>query len=38
MQGPGRMWGDAGSMSFWIRRCDLDRRDFSRVWATIECG
>ncbi|MBX9735305.1 MAG: DUF1963 domain-containing protein [Phycisphaerales bacterium] len=35
---PGWQWGDGGGMYFWIRRSDLEKGDFSRVWGTIESG
>lgn len=34
----GLMWGDLGRVYFWIRRQDLAARDFSRVWAILQCG
>jgi len=34
--GVGWMFGDVGYCSFWIAPADLARRDFSRVWATIQ--
>ncbi len=33
----GMMWGDAGRVYFWIRRADLAKRDFSRVWMILQC-
>jgi len=30
-------WGDAGTLYFWIRKPDLEARDFSRVWMIAEC-
>lgn len=35
--GPGWMWGDCGMIYFWIRRADLARRDFSKVWLVLQC-
>jgi uncharacterized protein YwqG len=32
------MWGDAGMLYFWIRRTDLERREFSKVWMILQCG
>ncbi len=32
----GWMFGDAGNATFWISPGDLARRDFGKVWATIE--
>ncbi|MCR5681632.1 MAG: DUF1963 domain-containing protein [Clostridiales bacterium] len=30
-------WGDAGHLFFWIRREDLARRDFSKIWMIMQC-
>jgi hypothetical protein len=30
---PGWMWGDAGTLYYWVRHQDLTAADFSRVWA-----
>ncbi len=32
------MFGDCGLIYFYIRREDLARRDFSRVWLILQCG
>lgn len=32
----GFFWGDSGFVYFWIRREDLARRDFSRVWLILQ--
>lgn len=32
------MFGDCGCVYFYIRREDLARRDFSRVWLILQCG
>jgi uncharacterized protein YwqG len=32
------MWGDAGRLYFWIRKQDLEKRDFSNVWMVLQCG
>ncbi|MCY3002945.1 MAG: YwqG family protein [Planctomycetota bacterium] len=34
----GWMWGDAGTLYFWIRESDASRGDFSRVWMILQCG
>ena len=34
----GMMWGDAGLLYFWIRREDLARRDFTKVWMVSQCS
>jgi uncharacterized protein YwqG len=31
------MWGDAGMLYFWIRKQDLEKRDFSNVWCEMQC-
>lgn len=30
-------WGSEGLIYFWIRKQDLANRDFSRVWAILQC-
>jgi uncharacterized protein YwqG len=30
-------WGEAGHLFFWIRREDLVRRDFSKIWMIMQC-
>lgn len=35
---PGWMWGDMGTLYFWIRKQDLAARDFSNVWCILRCG
>ena len=32
------MWGDLGRIYFWIRRQDLEKADFSRVWTILQCS
>jgi uncharacterized protein YwqG len=32
------MWGDLGMLYFWVRRQDLEIRDFSKAWMTLQCG
>ena len=32
------MFGDLGSVYFWIRRDDLAARRFDRVWLILQCG
>lgn len=32
------MWGDLGTLYFWIREADLARRDFSQVWMILQCS
>lgn len=33
----GWMWGDVGTVYFWIRESDAKRGDFSRVWMIFQC-
>jgi uncharacterized protein YwqG len=33
----GMMWGDGGRLYFWIRKADLAKKDFSRVWMILQC-
>ena len=33
----GVIWGDAGLVYFWIRKQDLEKRDFSNVWLVLQC-
>ncbi|HEX6813343.1 MAG TPA: YwqG family protein [Planctomycetota bacterium] len=32
------MWGDMGCLYFWVRKADLTRADFRRVWLVLQCG
>lgn len=32
------MWGDVGSLYFWIRKQDLADHRFENVWMTLQCG
>lgn len=32
------MWGDLGLLYWWIRRSDLEARDFSKVWLILQCS
>ena len=32
------MWGDVGRLYFWIKRSDLAKREFSKVWMVLQCG
>lgn len=34
----GMMWGDVGTLYFWIREEDARRDDFSNVWMILQCG
>jgi len=34
----GMMWGDLGSLYFWIREEDARRADFSNAWMILQCG
>jgi uncharacterized protein YwqG len=33
----GWMWGDTGTIYFWIREQDAARADFSKVWMVFQC-
>jgi uncharacterized protein YwqG len=32
------MWGDAGRLYFWIRKEDLEKKNFDDVWMILQCG
>ncbi len=36
-EGPDWMWGDVGSLYFWIRRQDLEQCRFDRIWGVLQC-
>lgn len=36
-QGDYMCWGAEGLICFWIRKQDLANRDFSKVWAMVQC-
>jgi uncharacterized protein YwqG len=33
----GMMWGDAGMLYFWIRKCDLLNKKFENTWMILQC-
>jgi len=33
----GMMWGDGGSLYYWINERDLAAQDFSRTWMILQC-
>lgn len=33
----GMMWGDVGSIYFWIRERDLTQRAFEKTWLILQC-
>ena len=33
----GWMWGDAGTLYFWVREQDASQGDFSKAWMIFEC-
>jgi uncharacterized protein YwqG len=35
--GPGWMWGDMGTLFFWIKDNDLRKGDFSNCWGVLQC-
>jgi uncharacterized protein YwqG len=34
----GWMWGDVGTLYYWIRRQDLPAGRFDRTWMIFQCG
>ena len=34
----GMMWGDVGTLYFWIRKDDLTARKFSECWMVLQCS
>lgn len=34
----GMMWGDTGTLYFWIREQDARARDFSKIWLILQCS
>ncbi len=32
------IWGDMGTIYFWIRKQDLAAHDFSKTWMILQCG
>lgn len=34
----GWMWGDVGTLYFWIRESDARKADFSNVWMVFQCS
>jgi uncharacterized protein YwqG len=33
----GTIWGDVGRVYFWIRRQEMEKRDFNNVWLILQC-
>jgi uncharacterized protein YwqG len=33
----GMLWGDTGTLYFWVRREDASKADFSNVWLQLQC-
>jgi uncharacterized protein YwqG len=34
----GMMWGDVGRVYFWIKKEDLERKDFDKSWFVLQCS
>lgn len=34
----GMMWGDVGRVYFWIKRDDLEKKDFDKSWFVLQCS
>lgn len=34
----GMMWGDVGTLYFWIRKSDLQNEVFNNTWMILQCG
>ncbi len=34
----GMMWGDVGMLYFWIKKKDLEQRNFDNVWMILQCS
>lgn len=34
----GMMWGDVGTLYFWIRKEDLEKKNFNDVWMILQCS
>src|SRR5204863_9110088 len=34
----GMMWGDVGRLYFWIRKDDLQKWAFDKVWMILQCS
>ncbi|MBI3220751.1 MAG: DUF1963 domain-containing protein [Bacteroidetes bacterium] len=34
----GMMWGDVGRVYFWIKREDLEKKDFNKSWVVLQCS
>ena len=32
------MWGDCGTLFFWIKKQDLEAQRFDQVWMVLQCG
>jgi uncharacterized protein YwqG len=34
----GMMWGDVGRVYFWIKKDDLEKKDFDKIWFVLQCS
>lgn len=34
----GMMWGDVGRVYFWIKKDDLEKKDFDKSWFVLQCS
>jgi len=34
----GMMWGDVGRVYFWIKKEDLEKKDFNKSWFVLQCS
>jgi uncharacterized protein YwqG len=34
----GMIWGDSGTLFYWIKKQDLAKNDFDKAWLILQCG